>query len=563
MLGPLSYFAYMHGSILRDLVDAEQLLQLFQLKPKVRDGPKKLLIKGGAVQFENVKFSYDGSKHVINGISFRVQPGQKIALVGDTGCGKSTLLKLLFRFYDVAEGSVLVDGQDVRDVTLESLRSCIGVVPQDPSMFDNTVMENVRYSRLDATDEEVMEACKAAAVHDKILSFTDGYASKVGEKGVKLSGGELQRLAIARALLKEPDIILLDEATSSVDTETESRIQSALSNLTKGRTTLTVAHRLSTVVDADIVLVIKNGTITEQGPPQALLAVKGRYYDLWCKQVGIIAKDTNAETAQNETHGSSGDEPAQAGSSECRKVWRPDAPEFVPRHLQGTSSSETQVDPPASKGAGHAIAETSKQEQATGKGPSRKSQGKRQRSHGETKDAVSKLSTNGAMDEVGIEGLHNTETAANESDGNRKRARFSRVRRRKMSKSEPTDSSVTFVNGEQGTNGATEGSGEGPANPKRHVSAPVKSSSIADDKPAVQGRRNRRKHWRVRNGNSTHTQSDRSAQYSGTWSAVSGTATPLAPVTTPEKGEKGSVKGEGQNKGSVRFAETSQSSDNS
>ncbi|KAL8699993.1 MAG: hypothetical protein Q9201_005688 [Fulgogasparrea decipioides] len=558
---PLYSFGYLHKIILRSLVDAEQLLSLLQLKPKIKDGTRRLLIKGGTIQFKDVKFSYDASKQIIKGVNFTAQPGQKIALVGETGGGKSTLLKLLFRFYDVTEGSVLVDGQDVRDVTLESLRACIGVVPQDSSMFNTTVMDNVRYSRLDATDEEVMEACKAAAVHDKVLSFTDGYASKVGEKGVKLSGGELQRLTIARAILKDPDIILLDEATSSVDTETESRIQSALKNLTNGRTTFTVAHRLSTVLDADIVLVIKDGTIIEQGPPQALLTAKGKFYDLWCKQVGIVNKipETMAGNTLDDGCEKSGDElPAQAGTSEHRKAWRPDAPEFIPRHLRDSTASEKQDDQQRPKNVNSTNTKSSNEQPREGdlppsKSVSRgKSQGKRQRAQ-EAKGSATTTSSDGAVDATSSQNLQETDIAANEPDGNRKRARFSRVRRRKMSKSEPTDASVSFGDGALDANDAPEGSGEGSAPQRRHVSAPIKPRPTADGNMAVQGRRNRRKHWRVRNGASSHRQSDQSAQTSGTWSAASGTATPGAPATTPEKSDRGDSTGGAHGKGCVRF----------
>ena len=232
-----------------------------------------------------------------------------MALVGETGGGKSTILKLLLRFYDVTHGSISIDGQDIRTVTLASLRESIGVVPQDPSLFNDTVMKNVRYSRLEATDEEVMAACKAAAVHDKIMTFTNGYATKVGENGVKLSGGELQRVAIARAILKDPKIMLLDEATSSVDTETEVHIQQALERLTEGRTTFIVAHRLSTVMNADLMLVIKDGAIVEQGSPKELLKAKGKYYDLWSKQNGIVPEPADPEVEDSQHSNSrSGDE---------------------------------------------------------------------------------------------------------------------------------------------------------------------------------------------------------------------------------------------------------------
>lgn len=259
-------------------------MELLLEKPSVPDGPARFQYKGGTISFEKVSFSYDGKKSIIQNLDFRAEPGQTIALVGATGSGKSTILKLLFRFYDVSEGSIKIDDQDVKDVSIASVHEHIGVVPQNPALFNDTVMNNVRYSRLDATDEQVIEACRAAAVHDKITTFTDGYATMVGENGVKLSGGEIQRIAIARALLMNPKIILLDEATSSVDTQTEHHIQAALRALTQGRTTFVVAHRLSTVMEADVMLVIKDGAIAEQGSPKELLAAKGDFFDLWSLQ---------------------------------------------------------------------------------------------------------------------------------------------------------------------------------------------------------------------------------------------------------------------------------------
>ena len=267
--GNLSYFKYAHRHLLSNLVDAESLLELFETSPTVKDGSSEFSFDGGDVDFDGVEFSYDGQKETIKDFNFYAKPGQRIALVGATGSGKSTILKLLFRFYDVRKGAIKIDGQDIRNVTLESLRQCIGVVPQDPSLFNDTIMNNVRYARLEATDEEVMEACKSAAIHEKILTFTNGYATKVGENGDKVSGGELQRIAIARVILKDPKIILLDEATSAVDTETESLIQDALQKLTKGRTTFTVAHRLSTVTNSDIILVVKDGVSISLLPPSS------------------------------------------------------------------------------------------------------------------------------------------------------------------------------------------------------------------------------------------------------------------------------------------------------
>ncbi|KAL8959364.1 MAG: hypothetical protein Q9193_003764 [Seirophora villosa] len=555
--GPMSFFAYAHQSVLNDLVDAERLLQVLQRKRKVEDGPRTFVLKGGAVEFKDVGFSYDGCKQIIQGLSFTAQPGQKIALIGETGGGKSTLLKLLFRFYDVTAGTLSIDGQDVRDVTLESLRSHIGVVPQDPSMFNDTVMNNVRYSRLDATDEEVMQACKAAAVHDKILSFTDGYSSTVGEKGVKLSGGELQRLAIARAILKDPDIILLDEATSSVDTDTESRIQSALFELTKGRTTITVAHRLSTVVDADIILVIKDGTIVEQGPPKELLAAKGNYYDLWCKQVGIAFQigESNADKATEERDAPKEVEQARPGSREQQKQWRPDAPEFFPRQFQGQVMSHTQGRQPTTGNATGTDADAAKQGPTTsGKTSTREpSQGKRQRARDGMDTAVTSTSVEGAADKSADDVA---EILANDSDGIRKRTRLSRARRRNMSKSEPTGTSMSTGEGAVDADAAPEGSRGIQSPERRRVSAPSNPPSGDSSKAAVQGRRSRRKHWRVQHQGSSQPQSEtRSARTSATWSSEPGLSEPSTPTTTPaEKSGDGEGQSGNQGKGSVRFA---------
>ncbi len=323
---------------LAQLVDAEALRELFERKPTVEDGSVALNFKRGTVEFHGVSFSYDGKKNIINDFNLRVEPGQRVALVGETGGGKSTVLKLLLRFYDAQQGRITIDDQDTKYVTLQSLRNCIGVVPQDPSLFNTTIMENVRYSKLDATDEEVKEACKAAAIHDKIVQFPKGYVSRVGEKGVKLSGGELQRIAIARVILKEPKIILLDEATSAVDTETESHIQDALQKLTLGRTTFTVAHRLSTVSDADIILVIKEGSIVEQGTPHLLLKAKGKYFDLWTKQVGITAippddpKSSNPGEVLVKRQTRDKSRSLEGSATSTSKGLRATAPEFLPRN---------------------------------------------------------------------------------------------------------------------------------------------------------------------------------------------------------------------------------------
>jgi ABC-type transport system involved in Fe-S cluster assembly fused permease/ATPase subunit len=242
--GPLQLIASGLGSIALDIVEVEDFLDLLRQKPTVTDAvdAKPLVSGDGEIEFSNVDFSYDGKRQVLRDINFRASPGQTTALVGQTGGGKSTILKLISRFYDPSAGSVKINGQDVSQITLGSLRESLGIVPQDPSLFHDTLMNNIRYARLDASDDEIIEACKAVALHEKILSFSDGYDTLVGERGNKLSGGELQRVAIARAIIRNPKIVLLDEATSSVDSETEAHVQESLKSLTAGRTTLVIAY---------------------------------------------------------------------------------------------------------------------------------------------------------------------------------------------------------------------------------------------------------------------------------------------------------------------------------
>lgn len=288
---PLGHLTWTLRTTASQLIGAERLLQLLQTKPSVAEKPNAPPLrpdpttKSSRVVFSDASFAYDPRKPTLRNVSFAAEPGQTVALVGETGGGKSTVLKLLLRFYDVTAGRITIDGQDVRDVSLDSLRGALGVVPQDPALFNQSIMENVRYARLDATDEEVREACRAAVVHDKIESFPDGYAARVGERGVKLSGGELQRLAIARVFLKDPRIVLLDEATSAIDSGTEARIQEAFRRLSAGRTTFVIAHRLSTIMHADLILVVDNGRIVERGSHAELLKNKGgKYQELWSKQ---------------------------------------------------------------------------------------------------------------------------------------------------------------------------------------------------------------------------------------------------------------------------------------
>lgn len=278
------------------LTDSERLLELFRTQPTIHDVPNAtaLDVRHGEVVFSDVDFAYDVRKKTLENVSFTVKAGQTIALVGETGGGKSTILKLLNRYYDPTAGRITIDGQNIKEVTLSSLRDSFGAVPQDPALFNMTILENVRYARLDATDAEVEEACRAAAIHDKIESFPDKYQSTVGERGIKLSGGELQRIAIARAILRQPKIVLLDEATSQIDAETEATIHGGLRRLIAGRTTFIVAHRLSTIQHADLILVINDGKIIEQGTHDELIRRNGKYVSLWSKQ---LSKDVKGVAA--------------------------------------------------------------------------------------------------------------------------------------------------------------------------------------------------------------------------------------------------------------------------
>ncbi|KAF7543287.1 hypothetical protein G7Z17_g10856 [Cylindrodendrum hubeiense] len=291
LTSPLQFFAKLGKNISDDFIDAERLLDIMRTKPSVENqkGARPLKFVAGEVEFDNVSFSYDKQKGIIKDVSFHVPAGQTVAFVGATGAGKSTLIKLLDRFYDVADGAIRIDGQDIRDVDLFSLRDRIGVVPQNPILFDDTIMNNVRYGRITASDEDVFDAC---------------YKTRVGERGVKLSGGELQRIAIARAMLKKPDIVLLDEATSSVDTDTEQQIQVSFKRLCQGRTTFIVAHRLSTIMNADRIIVVENGEILQQGNHNELIVSGGRYADLWSKQVFI--RPTDDDKTEETSNGQAG-----------------------------------------------------------------------------------------------------------------------------------------------------------------------------------------------------------------------------------------------------------------
>lgn len=284
---PLNFFGTFYRMIQSALINSERMLELFKEKPTVVDGPHATSIFSceGGVRFQDIQFSYDNRKPALTGLTFNCAPGTTTALVGESGGGKSTVFRLLFRFYNPKSGSIQVDGNDVQGVTIDSLRSYIGVVPQDTVLFNESLMYNLKYARQSCTDEDVFNACRAASIHEKILSFPDGYDTKVGERGLRLSGGEKQRVAIARTILKNPRIILLDEATAALDTDTEQHIQDALTHLGKGRTMLIIAHRLSTITNADQILVLHEGKVDERGSHSELLAKKGRYSSMWRKQV--------------------------------------------------------------------------------------------------------------------------------------------------------------------------------------------------------------------------------------------------------------------------------------
>ncbi|KAK8044767.1 ABC transporter [Apiospora rasikravindrae] len=286
---PLNFFGSFYTQVQNNLVDAERMLELVEEKPTVtdREGAVKIERCAGAVRFSNVSFEYIKGQPALQHVSFDAEPGTSTAIVGESGSGKSTILKLLFRFHDVDDGQIQVDGVDIRDLQLESLRRHIGVVPQDTILFNDSLMYNLRYAKPDASDQEVHAACTGASIHNKVLGFPQGYATPVGERGLKLSGGERQRsrqVAIARAFLKSPKILLLDEATASLDSETEGRIQDSLESISKGRTTITIAHRLSTITRADQILVLHKGCIVERGRHTDLLAMNGLYAAMWTKQ---------------------------------------------------------------------------------------------------------------------------------------------------------------------------------------------------------------------------------------------------------------------------------------
>jgi ABC-type transport system involved in Fe-S cluster assembly fused permease/ATPase subunit len=283
---PLDMLGMVYREIKQGLIDMEAMFKLLDTEAEIADAPgaKPLVVTGGEVRFDHVDFAYDARRAILHDVSFTIPAGRKVAVVGHSGAGKSTLSRILYRFYDIGAGAVTIDGQDLRAVTQDSLRRAIGIVPQDTVLFNDTIGYNIGYGRANASQAQIEAAAKEAAIHDFIIGLPDGYNATVGERGLKLSGGEKQRVAIARTILKDPAILILDEATSALDSGTEAEIQDSLRAVGRGRTTLVIAHRLSTIADADEILVMAEGRIVERGTHGALLARSGVYAEMWALQ---------------------------------------------------------------------------------------------------------------------------------------------------------------------------------------------------------------------------------------------------------------------------------------
>ncbi len=289
---PLNMLGFAYREIRNALVNMEKMFGLLEVPAEIADRPgaPALKVEGGEIVFDHVDFHYEPARPILHDVSFRVPAGNTVAIVGSSGAGKSTVSRILFRFYDVASGSVRIDGQDIRDVTQSSLRAAIGVVPQDTVLFNDTIYYNIAYGRPGATREEVEQAARLARIHDFIMALPQGYEATVGERGLKLSGGEKQRVAIARTILKNPAILLFDEATSALDTRTEQEIQRSLEEVSRGRTTVVIAHRLSTIINADEIIVLDRGRVVERGHHADLLAMNGAYAEMWRRQQEAAAE---------------------------------------------------------------------------------------------------------------------------------------------------------------------------------------------------------------------------------------------------------------------------------
>jgi ATP-binding cassette subfamily B protein len=307
---PLNFMGMVYREIKQAVIDIEMMFNILGQNPEIKDKPNAapLQVAAGAIRFENVHFAYDPKRQILKGIDFEVPAGRTLAIVGPSGAGKSTISRLLFRFYEPQQGRITIDGQDISAITQVSLRDSIGMVPQDTVLFNDTIAYNIRYGRWNASDEEVAEAAKAAQIDDFIRSVPNGYKAQVGERGLKLSGGEKQRVAIARTILKGPPILILDEATSALDSFTEREIQTALDRVSQGRTTLVIAHRLSTIVNADEILVLDQGQIVERGRHDDLLAKGGVYQAMWNRQREVDAAQETLRRAEQEEG-----KPARAG----------------------------------------------------------------------------------------------------------------------------------------------------------------------------------------------------------------------------------------------------------